>query len=210
MSENFHYIKTSNQPNQPASPTLKCTFKKCENSKFENEQALNMHLKLHHTENVVVKSIKCTQCSSSFQYKSQLKVHVRKAHKTYYCEHENCDGSKIGFEKWTLLLKHRSEVHPHVCEKCPGKLFKTSQGLKKHIDRKHFGNSSLHQDDSQFYALKHTHLCSKCGQRFKRPSDLLLHTNTKHKLMRFYCFVENCKSSYQSKVFILHVLDKYC
>lgn len=172
----------------------KCTADNYQcSSEFKTVHALNRHLRDYHNFDPP-KAHQCPKCSKYFTYSSQLERHVKKHEKTYVCE--KCTDSKVEFTRWSDLLKHRAENHSLECETCKAlskhKVFKTKKGLRNHIARKH----------SNIERPVHEHKCIYCEFSFTKLYDLTQHVNIKHDFQRFFCYVNGCKSSYQSKVIL--------
>ena len=81
---------------------------------------------------------RCDQCYKTFQFKPQLKNHVKNVHVMNYSE---CDLCRKTFAKVTNLKRHMAVAHnlTFVCESCEI-AFKTLNELQTHEEQKHGEN----------------------------------------------------------------------
>lgn len=141
-------------------------------------------LKQHEFEHSGVNPFSCMQsgCTKSFRVFSHFKRHM-KVHDGY-----KCGQCAEKFEKWTLLIRHRSAHHrsPHKCSHCD-KTFASKLCLKKH--------AKVHSETCEVF------ICPRdgCGRYYTMKRNLVAHIKSYHDGRRFPCSYEGCSRSFPFK-----------
>jgi KRAB domain-containing zinc finger protein len=160
------------------------TVKKCD---------MLSHIRHH----ISVNKHKCINCSETFRSRELLHRHSMKVHNRgvigsieYSKSSIKCEycGKKFSAER---IQAHLSlHVNPKiVCDSC-GDLFRTRQGLERHI-------ASKHQSERKF-------TCAACGKSFKKLQILKTHEET-HNPIKIYVKCEMCCTMLQMKYLKNHM-----
>ena len=159
--------------------TFPCLFEGCSET-FKKHQELRAH-KFDHTQK---NPFECPHpgCEMSFRWPNRLKRHM-KIHDGYKCP--ECEET---FEKWTLLLKHKSSAH-QMQQTCPicKKIFSHRHRLKIHM--------KIHSEDREVYECPR----EGCGRYYSEKRNLDAHIRSYHEGQRFACTHESCDRTFAFK-----------
>ena len=103
----------------------------------------------------------------------------------------------------TSLGTHMKSIHlavRHMCDIC-GVKYRSTAGLKRHIDRVHNLNnintcstSKTVNKDIRTEKLGNMLGCEKCGKSFTSRASLMLHVRRQHLSKQFFCHICSCVS----------------
>lgn len=166
--------------------------------KFPN--SLRMHKKTAH------KKLECNQCSEVLESRHNFKMHMMSAHpevklqgKSLKCE--LCPDQEFKLKRH--LRSHMKSVHNQhtlgMCDQC-GKVLKSQQGLKLHMETAHGGLKA------ETVRIK----CAKCedtfsGDRYYKQHYRLVHGTTlpsEPNLPKYIC--DQCSGAYETKCGLKH------
>ncbi|XP_045448628.1 zinc finger protein 266-like [Melitaea cinxia] len=131
------------------------------NRGFFTELALKNHFWTHYNDNRVIKSQKCATCGDTFEYKSELMLHLKKHRTAGMCK---ICGRVFRTERNLaahLAAHTSSSSKSYTCKVC-GRSYNTSSNLKTH---------------SVTHSSERPYKCPYCKKCFKRNQDLKFHIN---------------------------------
>lgn len=124
--------------------------------------SLRKHMVLHVTN--VHFQISCENCDKKFTTYAQLSRH-KKIHEEY--QHVVCDICGKEFQRPLYLQIHKSKVHPEFDSKI--------QAIECFICKKRIKSLPTLKVHMYWHSLQRDHLCTQCGERFRKESLLKRH-----------------------------------
>lgn len=154
----------------------------------------HQELKAHEFDHTQKNPFECPHpgCEMSFRWMNRLKRHM-KIHKGYSCP--ECEEK---FEKWTLLLKHKTSAHQvqQICAVCK-KTFSHRHRLKVHM--------KIHSEEREVFECPR----EGCVRYYSEKRNLDAHIRSYHDGRRFPCMHETCKQTFAFKHKMLEHLKSH-
>ena len=172
-----------NETNHVVTDKIEITadIKKCKKCKFtaSNLKILGLHMENDHQHEFM-----CTDCTTKFPFKNQLKIHRREVHE---------EGSFACFVCNQHFKTHK-ELKQHIKKRC-----KTTHGnTTSSIVHKH--NEDILEEDE--------HKCPICPKITNNQVSLINHINTKHKATQDKC--DSCGQEFENKEnLIKHIVEHH-